>query len=256
MIKEVDFHIKELELMKKYPEYIGYIGNINLLKKRKVSIVGSRKPNQYAKNIISKLSSKLSSNNICIVSGGAMGIDIIAHKYADKNTIMVAGTGLDKKYPAINKSMIEYMQDNALVISQFREQTNSFKYNFPIRNELVVSLGECLIVGYSDINSGTIRSVEYALRMKKDIYVLPHRIGESNGTNKLLEQNKAKAIYDIDEFIYSITGKINNTIEDEFLQYCSNNPTYEDACKKYSEKVFEYEILGKIHVKNGIVSNV
>ena len=102
MIKTVNLHIKELENMKKYPEDLYYIGNINLLKKNKISIVGSRTPNQYSCEIIRRLSNKLSQAGVCIVSGGALGIDTIAHKSAGlSNTIMVAGTGLDKKYPAI-----------------------------------------------------------------------------------------------------------------------------------------------------------
>ena len=45
------------------------------------------------------------------------------------------------------------------------------------------------------------KSVEYALKMQKPIYVLPHRINESEGTNKLLQDGKATAIYSIDDFI-------------------------------------------------------
>ena len=166
-----------------------YKGDLSLLDKPKIAIVGSRRPRQYTKEITSKLSSILSKKYV-IVSGGAMGIDAIAHQNAQyHNTIMVAGTGLDKRYPAINKKMIQSIEDNGLVLSQFEAGVPSNRWNFPLRNELVVALGDVLIVTYADINSGTMRSVEYALKMNKQIYVLPHRIGESDGTNKLLEQN-------------------------------------------------------------------
>jgi DNA processing protein len=75
MIKTVDFHIKELDLMQKYPKELFYIGNLDLLKRKKVAIVGSRKPNQYAKETTFKLAQMLSNAGICIVSGGAIGID-------------------------------------------------------------------------------------------------------------------------------------------------------------------------------------
>lgn len=255
MIKEIDFHIKELEDMKKYPEKLFYIGNTNLLQKKKVSIVGSRSPNRYAKELTYKLSTKLSNAGICIVSGGAMGIDTIAHNGAStSNTIMVSGTGLDKRYPAINKKLIEDIEKNGLVLSQFNMGTPSTRYNFPLRNEVVVALGDVLIVSYADINSGTMRSVEYALKMGKEIYVLPHRIDESAGTNELLRKDLAKAIYDIDEFV----SKFEDTLPkekngDEFLIYCKSNPSYDEAVSKYSSKVFEYELLGNIIVKNGTI---
>lgn len=165
---------------------------------------------------------------------------------------MIAGTGLDKKYPAINKNMIVDIEENGLVLSQFPPNTPSLPRNFAIRNELIVALSDILIVSYADIKSGTMRSVEYALAMGKEIYVLPHRLSESDGTNKLLAEGKAKAIYDVNNFLSQFIDKedITNS-KDDFLDYCKTNPTYEEAVLKYGEKVFEYEILGKIIIEKG-----
>lgn len=255
MISTLNFKIDELSSMKKYPDNLFYIGNIDLLQKKKISFVGSRSPNQYAKNLTYQLSNKLSQAGICIVSGGAIGIDTIAHQGAGAdNTIMVAGTGLDIRYPAINKKLIQDIESKGLVISQFKEKSTSTKYNFPLRNELIVALGEILIVTYADVNSGTTRSIEFALKMKKKIFVLPHRIGESDGTNKLLLEKKAEAIYDIDNFISIFSQDNSQTIQrDEFLEYCKTNPFYNEAVLKFGGKLFEYELNGKIVIKNGVV---
>ena len=69
MINQFDFKIKELENMKKYPKELYFIGNTQLLKRKKVSIVGTRRPSNYTKEFTYKLASKLSQNGICIVSG-------------------------------------------------------------------------------------------------------------------------------------------------------------------------------------------
>jgi len=255
MIQEINFHIDKLDSMKKYPKNIYYIGNTDLLQKRTISIVGTRKPNQYTKQYTHELSKELSKHNICIVSGAAMGVDAIAHNAAGSfNTIAVAGTGLDIRYPVVNKKLIESIETNGLVLSQFPMQTPSTRYNFPIRNELVVSLGEVLIVTQADEKSGTMRSVEFALKMKKPIYVLAHRIGESLGTNKLLEQGLAKPIYDITKFIEDFVGYKNEIKHsDDFLEYCKQTPTYDEMMALYPAKVFEYELLGKIKIENGLV---
>ncbi len=257
-IKQLTQNIPELENMKKYPKEIFYIGNLELLKRKKVSIVGSRRPTPYTKQYTHEIAKKLSQNNIVIVSGAAMGVDAIAHSSAGANkTIGVAGNGLDIRYPVINNKLIQNIEQQGLMLSQFKLGTPSTRYNFPIRNECVVALGDILIVAQADINSGTMRSVEYALKMGKEIFVLPQRIGESEGTNKLLQNNQAKAIYDIDEFINNISACTDEIgVEDDFLLYCKNNPTYDEAMAKYPSEVFEYELSGRIKVENGLVSVV
>ncbi|WP_304546181.1 DNA-processing protein DprA [Sulfurimonas microaerophilic] len=255
MIAKIDFEIDSLNAMKKYPENLYYKGNIELLESKKISVVGSRKPNQYARNITQELCSKLALRGIKIVSGGAIGIDAIAHKSAGAaNTIMVAGTGLDVRYPAVNKNLIQEIENKGLVLSQFAKGEPSRRYNFPLRNELIVALSDILIVAYADLDSGTMRSVEYALKMEKEIYVFPHRLGESEGSSQLLKEGKAKLIYNIDEFIEQFgTREKNEVDEDEFLLFCKTNPTYEEAMKKDATKLFEYELLGKVEVKNSKV---
>ena len=255
----VQDRIPELELMKKYPNEINYIGNLELLKRKKISIVGTRHPNQYTKNLTQNLASKLSQNGICIVSGGAMGVDALSHRAAGvDNTIMVAGTGIDIRYPKINSKLIEDIESNGLVLSQFKTGSPSNRYNFPLRNELVVALGDILVVTQADLKSGTMRSVEYAIKMNKKIFVLPHRLGESEATNILLKDSIAQAIYDIDDFVQNISGiKNSSEIKDDFLNFCSTNPKYDEALKKYPDKVFEAELLGTITIKNGqIISNL
>ena len=257
MIKRVDFEIESLKSMKRYPKELFYLGNMELLQKQKVSIVGSRKPNQYAREMTRILSQKLVHYGVCIVSGGAIGIDAIAHKAAgSKNTIMIAATGLDKRYPAINKSLIADIEDNGLVLSQFKKATPSTRYNFVLRNELVVALGEILIVSYADEKSGTMHSIKYAQKMGKKIYVLPHRMEDSKGTNSLLKEKKAEAIYDIDAFVKTLFGnkkEFQNTAKDEFLLFCQNTPTYDEVLAKYPSRLFEAELSGEIEVVNGRV---
>ena len=255
MIEVIDFHIDALDAMKKYPEELCFIGKTTLLQRKKIAIVGSRKPNQYARNFTQQLASKHAHAGACIVSGGAIGVDAIAHKAAGaKNTIMVAATGLDKRYPAINKNIIESIEKEGLVLSQFKEKTPSNKYNFVLRNELVVALGEALLVTYADVNSGTMRSVEYALKMGKKIYVLPHRIGESEGTNRLLREGKAEAIYDVTAFVASLCGEEEMSEEiDDFRLFCKSEPTYEEAILRYASEIFEAELRGELTIENGRV---
>jgi DNA processing protein len=153
--------------------------------------------------------------------------------------------------------LIASIETQGLVLSQFEKNTPSLPRNFAIRNELIVALSDILIVAYADLKSGTMRSVEYAQKMGKEIYVLPHRIGESEGTNKLLENSLVTPIYDIDKFIQKFkdtTTSNEDTICDEVLDFCKNNPSYDEAYNKFDTLLFEYELLGKIQINNGIIS--
>ena len=255
MIKTIDLKIPQLENMKKYPENLFYIGNTQLLQTPMVSIVGTRKPNSYTKEFTHKLSSKLSLHGITIVSGVAMGVDAIAHKACqDYRTIAVVANGLDIRYPSVNKNLIESIEQKGLVLSAYEEKQKARNYTFVLRNEIVVALGEVLIVTQADLNSGSLTSVEYALKMGKKVYTLPHRINESLGTQELVQKGLIEPIYDIDTFVnkFAKTSFI-KPLKDDFLEYCQSSPTYDEAVLKYSDKVFEYELLGKIQIKNGKV---
>lgn len=251
-------HLDELLAMKKYPETLYYSGNTELLKRKKVSIIGTRKPSKYTKELTYKIASSLSKSGVCIVSGGAMGVDAIAHAGAtSSSTISVLPCGIDIKYPAVNRKLLTSIENNGLLLSQFEIGFVSRPWSFVTRNELVVALGEVLIVTEAELNSGSMRSIEYALEMKKEIFVLPHRLGESSATNELLKTNRAKAIYDIDEFVKIVNpvAQTNQNISklDDFLEYCKSNPTYEEALKKYPQRVFEAELSGEIEILNAKV---
>lgn len=249
----VEFGIDELNSMKKYPKDIFYKGDLDLLKREKISIIGTRRPSSYTKFLTARISSELSKRGVCIVSGAAMGVDSIAHQNAgSSNTIAVMANGLDIRYPSVNKSIIKNIEEEGLVLSQFEEGFCATPWSFVVRNEVIVSLGDILIVTEADLKSGSMRSVDYALKMKKKIFVLPHRVGESEGTNYLLKNSLAAAIYDVDEFVAGF-GSTCKESSDDFLEYCKTNPTYDEAVLKYGAKVFEYELEGRISIENGKV---
>lgn len=247
--------IPELSSMKKYPTELFFSGNTSLLKKTKISIVGTRKPSKYTREQTQKLASLLSRHNICVVSGGAMGVDAVAHSGAtSSNTIAVLPCGIDIKYPSVNKNLLSDIEKNGLLLSQFEVGFKSRAWSFVTRNELVVALGDVLVVAEADLGSGSMRSVEYALAMGKDIYVLPQRLGESNATNELLQSGRAKAIYDIEVFVSIFCdSEIGAKSSDPFLVYCSTNPSYEEALAKFPTRVFEAELSGEIDIVNAKV---
>ncbi len=253
MIKIVDIKIDALKSMKKEPKELFYIGNLGLLDRVKVSIVGTRRPSNYTKDFTYKLAKALAKRGVVVVSGAAMGVDSLAHLGAGfSNTIAVMANGLNIRYPAVNKNLIEQIENSGLALSFFKEGFRATKWSFVARNELVVALGDCLIVTEADLKSGSLRSVEFALKMNKPIFVLPHRLNESLGTNNLLKENRATPIYDIEEFANNF-GVIKEN-KDDFTLFLESSPTLQEALLKYGDKIYEAELEGLIKIENGVVS--
>jgi len=250
-------HISELDDMKKYPKELYSIGDKKLLNRPKVSIVGTRRPLGYTKHFTHTIAKSLANRGVCIVSGVAMGVDAIAHTGAGaENTIAVVANSLDIRYPAVNRFLIEDIEQKGLMLSQFPPTFRATSWSFVVRNEIVVALGDVLIVTEADINSGSMRSVEFALKMGKKIFVPPHHIGESRGTNQLLEQGLAEPIYDIEKFAqnYGVVPKNSSIQRDEFFYFCQTSPTLDEVVSRFDSRVYEAELEGLVRIENGLVS--
>ncbi len=247
--------IPALDAMKKYPSELFYKGNLDLLERPKVSIVGTRRPSIYTQNFTYSLAKALAKRGVCIVSGVAMGVDAIAHSGAGAdNTIAVVANGLDIRYPVINRELIEAIEQKGLMLSQFNDKFRATGWSFVVRNELVVALGDMLIVTEAELDSGSMRSVEYALKMGKEIFVLPQRLNESSGTNSLLREGKATAIVDVELFASRFGQTASSDIQkDEFFYFCQALPTFDDTVAKFGDRVYEAELEGMVTIHNGIV---
>ena len=255
MSQNITETICELEIMKKYPKELFYKGDLTLLKRPKVSIVGTRRPSSYTRQITYALANALAKRGVCVVSGAAMGVDAAAHEGAGaSNTIAVVANGLDIRYPVVNSNLIEKIEKEGLMISQFNDGFRATGWSFVVRNEVVVALGDILVVTEAQLNSGSMRSVEFAQSMGKQIFVLPHRLGESTGTQSLLKAGDAKAIYDVEAFASTFgCAAADDVVKDDFFYFCQHSPTVDESIERFGERVYEAELEGIITIQQGIV---
>ncbi len=238
----------ELTLLSNPVKELYYQGKPKLLESKKISIVGTRHPISYTKESVAKLATGLRKRKVCVVSGGAMGVDAIAHKNSFPFTIGVMANSLDVVYPKVNYNLIKSMQEDALLLSEYEKDHVARSYDFVLRNRIVVALGEVLVIAEADENSGSIRSAEAALQQGKEIYVFPHRLNDSKGTNELLKRGLAKPIYDIEEFC-DMFGKVDEN-QDEFLKFCQDNSSLEKILDRFGDLLYEYELDGKVKIEN------
>ncbi len=193
---------KSLREIRKPPRRLYYKGNINLLGKRKVTIVGTRRPTSYGISITKKIVAKYKLSDIVIVSGFANGIDFNAHMAALDNdipTIAIIGCGIDVMYPKNKKLRERLNNSNSLILSEYDYGVKPKPYHFPLRNRLLAAISDYVIVVECSIKSGTMITAKHALELGKDVWVVPGRIDSemSLGPNYLIYQG-ANPIYTLD----------------------------------------------------------
>jgi DNA processing protein len=252
---QLDQEITAIKAMKKYPETLSYVGERSLLDRPKVSIVGTRKPSAYTRQYTHEIARALAKRGVVTVSGAAMGVDAMAHLGAGAdNTIAVLPSGIDIRYPATNRELIVEIEQRGLLLSQFEEGFRATAWSFVLRNELVVALGDVLVVTEAALNSGSMRSVAYAQQMDKDIYVLTQQIGQSRGTQSLLRSGEAKPIYDVEAFASRFGIESSTQIpKDDFYYFCQQYPTLDNVVEQFGTRVYEAELEGIVSIVDGLV---
>jgi len=186
------------------PLVLFYKGDMSVLRKPLISIVGTRKPTSYGIKQATFFSNYLSKKGLVIVSGMANGIDTYAHKGALSygKTVAVLGSSLTKVYPARNKKLFREIIENGCVISEFSPLTVTHPSNFPIRNRIIAGLSMFTLVIEAKERSGSLITAMLALEEGRDVGAIPGNIDSENslGTNTLIK-NGANLILSPDDIL-------------------------------------------------------
>jgi DNA processing protein len=194
------------------PTMLYYRGNADLNCSKIISIVGTRANSDYGKNICEKILEDLAAENVLVLSGLAFGIDSIAHKAALKNNLKTVGVmahGLDKIYPAQNKTLAKEMLLQGGLLTDFMSGTNPDRQNFPRRNRIVAGMCDALVVIESSAKGGSLITAELANGYNKDVFAVPGRVNDSRseGCNFLIKNNKALLITCADDLMHIMNWK-------------------------------------------------
>lgn len=182
-----------LKEIRDYPKELYYIGDPKLLEEKCVSIVGSRKTNQYGRSTAYSFGKALGQRGITVVSGMAVGIDTCAHEGALQekgNTAAVLACGLDLCYPPRNRELKGKIESAGIVLSEYPPGTAAQRYYFPQRNRIISGLSPLTVVVQAGNRSGALITAELAADQGRDVGAVPGNIdSEYNlGSNKLLRE--------------------------------------------------------------------
>lgn len=175
------------------PPVLFALGQVELLERVKVAVVGSRRASAYGMAAAERLSMDLAAAGVVVTSGMARGIDTAAHQGAlagAGGTIAVFGCGLDVIYPAENRKLAERISKEGLLLSEFPFGAPAHPQNFPIRNRTVSGLSEAVVVVEGQQYSGSLITARLALDQNREVFAVPGNITskQSFGPNLLIKQ--------------------------------------------------------------------
>lgn len=176
------------------PPVLWTLGDVKLLARPAIAIVGTRHPTPYGTGMAEVLARDLASHRMVILSGMARGVDTAAHRgalAAGGRTVAVWGTGVDVIYPKENKSLAEnILVAGGAIVSEYRLGTFPAPQNFPKRNRIISGISIGVLVVEAGENSGTRVTARCALEQNRDVYAVPGNVTTKNawGPNTLIKQ--------------------------------------------------------------------
>jgi DNA processing protein len=136
-------------------------GNTNFNRPRVLSVVGTRNPTDYGKELCANLIEELAARHpdLLIVSGLAYGIDICAHKAALKHNLETAAIlahGLTVIYPAIHREAARQIVEQGALVTEFLHDEQPEPNNFVKRNRIIAGIADATVVVESGEQGGAL----------------------------------------------------------------------------------------------------
>lgn len=224
------------------PKLLFVHGNKQLLKHHQIAIVGSRNPTPQGKDNAIEFAKTLGKAGAVITSGLALGVDGFAHKAVldqDLPTIAVAGTGLDRVYPARHKELAQNIVDNGALVSEFALGTGVRASHFPARNRIISGMSLGTLVVEAAVKSGSLITARLAMEQGREVFAIPGSIHNplARGCHLLIKQG-VKLVETAEEIIEELGALA--TWQTESL--ATNNPRQNQKSSEF-ELDQEYQAL-------------
>ncbi|MCB7481852.1 DNA-processing protein DprA [Christiangramia sediminis] len=188
-------------------------GNIDLHKKRIISVVGTRQITSHGTSFCEKLIEEIAVLEPVIISGYAYGVDITAQKAAVKNELQTIGClahGLNQIYPRSHKKYMKEIEENGGFFTDFWSTDNFDRNNFLKRNRIIAGLSEATIVIESAEKGGALVTADIAISYDREVFAVPGRPTDkfSIGCNNLIKAQRAHVLTSAADLAYILNWEI------------------------------------------------
>ena len=240
-------------------------GDISFLNSMKaIGIVGTRKASEYGITMAHDLSYDLASNDVAVISGGALGVDSAAHEGAldaGGKTVAVLGCGINYPYLLSNLNLRNKISKSGAVISEYPPNFPGKPYTFPIRNRIISGISSGIVVVEAGKKSGSLITANLANNQNRDVFVVPvnKESKNSEGSFSLIEDG-AMVVAGAQDILSEYTSKNLNIKKEKKSQLANKSSSREPKQRNISdvpEKYHNiYEILLKKKTHIDIISEI
>ncbi len=226
-----------LREINKPPFILYWQGDLSLLHRPALGVVGCRDCTEYGSEQAFSLSAQAAYCGVVIVSGMARGIDTAAHwgalRVKDGATIAVLGNGFNHVFPPANEALMGLIAEKGLLLTEFAPETQPFPGNFPRRNRIISGLCQGVLVVEARRKSGSLITANYAMEQGREVYAVPGPLTDdsSEGANRLL-QDGAKLVVTAGDILADYAVRIRQDLE-EMLRTL---PKYEPEAAEKTRK--------------------
>lgn len=199
------------------PLALHYLGDLSLLARPSLAIVGSRIASPYAINAAAHLSRKIAPAGLTIVSGLARGVDSAAHAAAldaGGTTIAVLGTGIDVIYPRSNKRLFNRIAEQGLIVTELPPGSPPLAAHFPVRNRIISGLSLGTVIVEATRHSGSLITARMAAEQNREVFAIPGSIfsAGSEGTHRLVQYG-AKLVHDEEDVFNELPKEVQTQLK-------------------------------------------
>ncbi len=185
---------------------------------RSVSIVGARACTEYGGVLAAELAADLGEAGVTVVSGGAYGIDVAAHRGAlavGRPTIAVLANGIEIGYPRGNAAVLERIATEGLLVSELPPGTNPSRMRFLARNRLIAALSRGTVVVEAALRSGARNTASWALECQRPLMAVPGPVSSalSEAPHLLIRNSQASLVTGAEDVLELISPVGEHTVQ-------------------------------------------
>jgi DNA processing protein len=184
---------------------------------RAAAIVGTRAATAYGEQVTADLAAGLTERDVAVVSGGAYGIDGVAHRASlgcDGATVAVLAGGIDIPYPAGHSALLHRIGTHGLLLTEYPPGTRPIRHRFLTRNRLIAAFAQATVVVEAGLRSGAANTAAWARLLGRPVAAVPGPVtsSASAGCHALLRAG-AELVSRADEVV-ELVGEIGELADD------------------------------------------